>query len=428
MLASKTSPEVVDLEWSNLRKPHRPPKFSVFSPEDGRLSIHPSSVMAGLRGENPCKNPGANWIVYWLKQRTTELFLLDVTFIYTLPLLFFGEFAVSDDVENPLDCFLSISNIKVRCKRDSADVFMELRSLLDKVLASKIQDSSTHSLYNNEFEEQVLKNILKPFNITKRGVHNQYLIIKESNGTREITLNHEKTKNSLSLPMMKNLIEAINVNKNDTTIRAIVLSANGNVFSAGHNLKELQMSAGTEHHKLIFNKATELMKSVILSPVPVIAKVDGFATAAGCQLVATCDIIICSDKSKFSTPGANFGIFCSTPGIAVGRSVPKSRAMHMLLTGEPITAQEAYDSGLVTKVVSADKLDEEVNKIIEQIKLKSRSVIALGKEFFYKQINLNIHDAYKLGEEIMVQNVNSNDGQEGILSFVEKRKACWSHN
>ncbi|XP_045451736.1 enoyl-CoA hydratase domain-containing protein 3, mitochondrial [Melitaea cinxia] len=266
-----------------------------------------------------------------------------------------------------------------------------------------------------------------PFNIIKRCVHNQYLITKEGNGTREITLNHEKTKNSLSLAMMENLIEAINANKNDTTLRAIVLSATGNVFSAGHNLKELQMSCGLEQHKLIFNKATELMKSIIQSPLPIIAKVDGFATAAGCQLVATCDIIVCSNKSKFSTPGANFGIFCSTPGIAVGRSVPKARAMHMLLTGEPITAQEAYESGLVTKVVSADKLDEEVNKIIEQIKRKSRSVITLGKEFFYKQLNLNIYDAYKLGEEVMVQNVNSNDGQEGILSFVEKRKACWSH-
>ncbi|XP_050348114.1 enoyl-CoA hydratase domain-containing protein 3, mitochondrial isoform X3 [Nymphalis io] len=227
--------------------------------------------------------------------------------------------------------------------------------------------------------------------------------------------------------MMENLITAINENKNDTSLRAIILSAKGNVFSAGHNLKELQISTGTDQHKLIFNKATELMKSIIQSPVPVIAKVNGFATAAGCQLVATCDIIICSDKSKFSTPGANFGIFCSTPGIALGRSVPKSRAMHMLLTGEPINAQEAYDSGLVTKVVPADKLDEEVSRIVEQIKHKSRCVIALGKEFFYKQINLDTLDAYKLGEDIMVQNVNSNDGQEGIQSFVEKRKASWSH-
>ncbi|XP_045775253.1 enoyl-CoA hydratase domain-containing protein 3, mitochondrial [Maniola jurtina] len=273
----------------------------------------------------------------------------------------------------------------------------------------------------------IQKKIVRSLVILSRNAHNQYLITNENNGTREITLNHGKTKNSLSLDMMTNLIEAINLNKEDTSLRAIVLSANGNVFSAGHNLKELQMSSGIEQHKLVFNKATELMKSIILSPVPVIAKVNGFATAAGCQLVATCDIIVCSDTSKFSTPGANFGIFCSTPGIAVGRSVPKSRAMYMLLTGEPISATEAYESGLVTKVVSADKLDDEVNKIIEQIKSKSRSVITLGKEFFYKQMNLSVLEAYKLGEEIMVKNINSDDGQEGIKSFVEKRKASWSH-
>ncbi|XP_039756095.1 enoyl-CoA hydratase domain-containing protein 3, mitochondrial isoform X1 [Pararge aegeria] len=273
----------------------------------------------------------------------------------------------------------------------------------------------------------IQRKTVRPLLILSRYAHNQYLITKENNGTREIILNHEKTKNSLSLDMMNQLINAINLNKGDTALRAIVLSANGNVFSAGHNLKELQMSSGIEQHKLVFSTATELMKSIIQSPVPVIAKVNGFATAAGCQLVATCDIIVCSETSKFSTPGANFGIFCSTPGIAVGRSVPKSRAMYMLLTGEPISAREAYESGLVTRVVSADKLDDEVNSIIEQIKRKSRSVITLGKEFFYEQIDLSVLEAYKLGEETMVRNINSDDGQEGIKSFVEKREASWSH-
>ncbi|XP_028159983.1 enoyl-CoA hydratase domain-containing protein 3, mitochondrial [Ostrinia furnacalis] len=267
----------------------------------------------------------------------------------------------------------------------------------------------------------------RPLHLVYRQINTQYVTTNETDGTREVILNHEKTKNSLSLEMMDNLIEAINTNKDDTALRAIVLSAKGNVFSAGHNLKELQSSSGVEQHKLVFRKATELMKSIVLSPVPVIAKVNGFATAAGCQLVATCDMIVCSDTSKFSTPGANFGIFCSTPGIAVGRSVPKSRATYMLFTGEPITAQEAYDSGLVTKVVPANLLDEEVNKIIEKIKHKSRSVISLGKKFYYEQIDLDLFEAYKLGEDIMVQNINMNDGQEGIMSFVEKRKPKWNH-
>lgn len=260
-----------------------------------------------------------------------------------------------------------------------------------------------------------------------RYIHNEYISTTENNGTREITLIHEKTKNSLSMDMMSHLIEAINSNKDDTSLRAIVLSAKGNVFSAGHNLKELQSSTGIEQHQLIFRKATELMKSIIQSPVPVIAKVNGFAAAAGCQLVAACDMIVCSNTSKFSTPGANFGIFCSTPGIAIARSIPKSRATYMLFTGEPITAQEAYESGLATKVVPEEQLDIEVNKIIEKIKVKSRSVIALGKDFFYKQIELDVLDAYKLGEKIMVDNINSCDGQEGIRSFAEKRKASWSH-
>ncbi|XP_053610499.1 enoyl-CoA hydratase domain-containing protein 3, mitochondrial isoform X1 [Plodia interpunctella] len=257
--------------------------------------------------------------------------------------------------------------------------------------------------------------------------NSQYILTSESNGTREIILNHEETKNSLSLDMMSHLIEAINVNKDDTALRAIILSAKGNVFSAGHNLKELQSSAGLDQHKLVFQKATELMKSILQSPVPVIAKVNGFAAAAGCQLAATCDMIICSDTSKFSTPGANFGIFCSTPGIAIGRCMPKSRATYMLFTGEPITAQEAYESGLVTKVVPVDQLESEVINIVDKIKLKSRRVIAMGKQFYYKQIELDLPGAYKLGEDIMVKNINIEDGQEGIQSFVEKRKANWSH-
>ncbi|CAH2043764.1 unnamed protein product, partial [Iphiclides podalirius] len=271
-----------------------------------------------------------------------------------------------------------------------------------------------------------LQKCYQPIIVSVRKSH-QYLITIESKGTREIVLNHEKTKNSLSLNMMNHLLEAINANKEDISLRAIVLSAKGNVFSAGHNLKELQSDNGVDHHRLIFKKATELMQSIIQSPVPVIAKVNGFAAAAGCQLAASCDMIVCSNISKFSTPGANFGIFCSTPGITIGRSMPKSRAMYMLLTGQPISAQEAYESGLVTKVVPVEKLDEEVSKIIEQIKQKSRSVISLGKHFFYKQIQLGLFDAYNLGEEIMVNNINMDDGQEGIRSFVEKTKAQWSH-
>ncbi|XP_026477260.1 enoyl-CoA hydratase domain-containing protein 3, mitochondrial-like [Ctenocephalides felis] len=169
------------------------------------------------------------------------------------------------------------------------------------------------------------------------------------------------------------------------------------------------------------------MLSIVRSPVPVIAKVNGLAAAAGCQLIATCDITVCSDKSTFSTPGANFGIFCSTPGIAVARCVQRKTALHMLLTGLPLTANEALTAGLVSKVVSEELLDEEIDKIISSIVSKSRPIIESGKRFFYEQANMSMEDAYELGTNVMVSNVNSNDGQEGIKSFVEKRKPSWSH-
>ncbi|KPJ18734.1 Enoyl-CoA hydratase domain-containing protein 3, mitochondrial [Papilio machaon] len=227
------------------------------------------------------------------------------------------------------------------------------------------------------------KQLFTPLTIRIRNTHNEYIITNENDGTREIILNHEKTKNSLSINMMSNLIQAINANKEDTSLRAIVLSAKGNVFSAGHQNQSSQSGDYPEQTRRTF--VTQIHNV------------------------------------------ANFGIFCSTPGIPLARSVPKSRAMYMLLTGQPINAKEAYESGLVTKVVPPENLDEEVTKIIDQIKLKSRSVITLGKYFFYKQINFNIFDAYKLGQEIMINNTEMDDGQEGIRSFVEKRKAKWSH-
>ncbi|XP_025829872.1 enoyl-CoA hydratase domain-containing protein 3, mitochondrial isoform X2 [Agrilus planipennis] len=226
--------------------------------------------------------------------------------------------------------------------------------------------------------------------------------------------------------MMETLIKEITADQDFSNLRAIVISAEGPVFSAGHNLKELKSELGKAQYEKVFSLATKLMLSIINSPVPIIAKVDGLAAAAGCQLIAQCDITICSEESQFSTPGANFGIFCSTPGIALARCVPKMVALHMLLTGNPISSKEAKESGLVSKVVSKDKLDEEVDKICNAILLKSRSVIELGKKFYYKQVQTDIKNAYAMGERQMVDNVGMKDGQEGILSFAEKRKPVWS--
>lgn len=227
---------------------------------------------------------------------------------------------------------------------------------------------------------------------------------------------------------MNELIKTLRFNDRDLNLRCIILSSYGSVFSAGHNLKELTIESGNEIHRRIFETATKLMLNLRESPVPIIAKVDGIAAAAGCQLVAACDLVVCTENSSFSTPGSNFGIFCSTPGIALSRVVPQKQAMHMLLTGLPITAQEALRAGLVSKICKDNtELDKEMERICNAIKSKSRSVVERGKRFFYEQNEMTLKSAYKYGEHEMVDNLQTNDGQEGVRSFVEKRKPLWSH-
>ncbi|KAI4456401.1 enoyl-coa hydratase/isomerase [Holotrichia oblita] len=229
------------------------------------------------------------------------------------------------------------------------------------------------------------------------------------------------------MAMIEELTRRVKQHESEQELRVIIIAAEGPVFSAGHNMRELLPEAGRQQHELVFKKSESLMMSIVESPVPVIAKVDGVAAAAGCQLVAQCDMAVCTDVSKFSTPGANFGIFCSTPGIPIARSVKKMTALRMLFTGLPITAQEAKECGLVSLVCAKEDLDAELLKITSAIIQKSRSVIELGKRFYYKQIRYDIGEAYSLGSTVMVDNINLKDGQEGIKSFVEKRKATWSH-
>lgn len=259
--------------------------------------------------------------------------------------------------------------------------------------------------------------------------HNEkYVESHENEGVRTITLCHSTSRNSLSLEMMKTLIWHINRDKDNVSLRSIVINSEpGKVFSAGHNLKELTSAKGRKYHEEIFSTAEYLMRQIKNSPVPIIAAVDGLAAAAGCQLVCTCDIVICTKKSTFSTPGANFGIFCSTPGIPLVRNLSKKIAAHMLFTGLPIDADQAYQAGLVSKIVSNEKLDEQVKKTTDIINSKSRSVIEIGKKFFKQQIELDLSTAYSYGTQVMIENLQLNDAQEGINSFIEKRKAIWSH-
>ncbi|XP_066253811.1 enoyl-CoA hydratase domain-containing protein 3, mitochondrial isoform X1 [Euwallacea similis] len=244
-----------------------------------------------------------------------------------------------------------------------------------------------------------------------------------ANGIKEIVMCNSQARNALSIEMMENLIYHLTSDQQNKELRVIVISGEGPAFSAGHNLKEL-VSDQSKQQKC-FQLASELMNKILDCPVPVIAKVDGIAAAAGCQLVAQCDMAIASKRSVFSTPGANFGIFCSTPGVALARSIPKTSALYMLFTGFPVSAEEAFRIGLITKVCSEEKLNEELENICNAIKAKSRDIVELGKTFYYQQIHYNVKKAYELGGEKMQENLQLPDCKEGIQSFIEKRKPRW---
>ncbi|XP_015593832.1 enoyl-CoA hydratase domain-containing protein 3, mitochondrial isoform X1 [Cephus cinctus] len=255
-----------------------------------------------------------------------------------------------------------------------------------------------------------------------------YAVTTQRNGVRTITLNDPSSRNSLSLEMLNVLLRDITKDQDATELRAIVVTGTpGQVFSAGHNLKQLTTAIGTDRHREIFSTCEKLMSAITASPVPVIAAVDGLAAAAGCQLVAACDIAMCTERSTFSTPGSNFGIFCSTPGVALVRNVPRKVAAWMLFTGLPISAHEAYEVGLVSKVVSPEDLAKEISIITDAILAKSRSVVTIGKKFLHEQIDLDLPTAYSLGTEIMVQSLKLKDSQEGLRSFIDKKKPVWTH-
>ncbi|XP_074874058.1 enoyl-CoA hydratase domain-containing protein 3, mitochondrial [Carettochelys insculpta] len=250
---------------------------------------------------------------------------------------------------------------------------------------------------------------------------------RQRGGIRHIILNNPKKRNALSLSMLKCLRNDILHDIESKALRVIIISAEGPVFSAGHDLKELSSEQDTEYLTDIFETCAEVMTLLQKLPVPVIAKVNGLATAAGCQLVASCDIAIASDKSRFATPGVNVGLFCSTPAVALGRALPRKVVLEMLFTGEPISAHDALLHGLLSQVVPEDKLDEETMKIAHKICETSRSVVALGKATFYKQMALDLDAAYRMTSQIMVDNLTLKDGQEGIEAFTQKRKPVWSH-
>jgi len=252
-------------------------------------------------------------------------------------------------------------------------------------------------------------------------------VVTRSDGVNTITLSSPATRNSLSLVMMQQLTEDLVRAGEDTEVRAIVIKGEGKVFSSGHNLKEMTMEEGREHHIKIFNTCEQLMKTVGQVPVPVVSVVTGLAAAAGCQLVAASDIVVAGPRARFCTPGASVGLFCHTPGVHLARKVPRAVSGYMLLTGEMITAQEAYTAGLVSRLVEEEEVDDEVRKICAAVSSKPRAVIALGKKFWQEQLEMSLSDANKAGSGVMVDNLQYRDAQEGIQAFKEKRRPVFCH-
>ncbi len=258
------------------------------------------------------------------------------------------------------------------------------------------------------------------------------ILIKEScdNGVLRLVMNNLDQKNALSENMMNILIDEIKAASSDPSIKVIVLAANGNVFCSGHDLKEITAArenedSGEDYFKNLFNSCSSLMELIVNIPQPVIAEVDGVATAAGCQLVASCDLAIASHESKFATPGVNIGLFCSTPMVALSRNVNKKNAMEMLLTGDFINAEKAKEIGLINNTAPKEELTIEVSKLAEKIASKSSVTVSIGKKAFYAQTEMNLSEAYKYTSQIMKDNLLNDDAKEGIDAFIEKRSPDW---
>ena len=240
-----------------------------------------------------------------------------------------------------------------------------------------------------------------------------------------VTLNRPERRNALSLELMQELIRALEVIGKDRDLRVVILAAAGKVFSSGHDLSEM-VGRDVNEYREIFDVCTELMEKIQSIPQPVIAQVQGVATAAGCQLVAACDLAVASEEARFATPGVKIGLFCTTPMVALSRAVGRKRALEVLLTGEMVDAKTAAEWGLVNRVVPAAALANEARKLAERIAEASLLVVAIGKQAYYTQIDLDQPKAYAYAKEVMTMNSLAADAQEGISAFLEKRPPCWT--
>jgi enoyl-CoA hydratase/carnithine racemase len=251
------------------------------------------------------------------------------------------------------------------------------------------------------------------------------LLRQDMDGVAMLTMNRPQARNALSMALMGALIQALDGIRDDPGVKVVVIGGAGPGFCAGHDLKELRADPRRERYEATFRRCSELMLKIAHLPKPVIARVHGIATAAGCQLVATCDLAVAESGARFATPGVNIGLFCSTPMVALSRAVPRKQAMEMLLTGEMISATKALEIGLVNRVVPAEELDAAVAALAGVIAGKSPLVLAIGKEAFYRQADMGLAEAYAYASETMTRNMLARDAAEGIDAFIERRPPTW---
>jgi len=257
------------------------------------------------------------------------------------------------------------------------------------------------------------------------------ILLRENVGSIAVlTLNRPAARNSLSEAMIAELHAALKEIHDDTRVRAVVIAANGTAYSAGHDMKELtarraDADRGRAYFAKMMSACSAMMQAIVQLPKPVVAAVQGVATAAGCQLVASCDLAVASEAATFATPGVDIGLFCSTPMVALSRNIPRKQAMEMLLTGEPVTAAAARDMGLINRVVAAGTEREAAIELAQKVANKSAYTVKIGKAAFYRQAEMSLSEAYPYASEVMTENMMARDAEEGIGAFIEKREPKW---
>ncbi len=260
-----------------------------------------------------------------------------------------------------------------------------------------------------------------------RAIADPYVLnARAANGVVTLTLNRPQQFNALSEEMLEALQRELDAVAADASARVVVIAASGKAFCPGHDLKQMKANPSIDYYRALFEQCARLMMTIQRMPQPVIARVHGIATAAGCQLVAMCDLAVASSDARFAVSGINVGLFCSTPGVALSRNVGRKQAFEMLVTGDFIDAATAQERGLVNRVVPADQLDAEVDRLTASIVEKPRVAIAMGKELFYRQLEAGIDAAYQMAGQTMACNMSDDVAQEGVQAFMEKRKPRWA--